>query len=62
MYTCYCSVVEFLSIKPLRQKHVVFNTILPAPTNYRESEGDGGEDGGDKEAGSDPVGLTDPRN
>ena len=39
-----------------------FNTLLPAPTNYRESEGDGGEDGGDKEAGSDPVGLTDPRN
>ena len=36
--------------------------LLPAPTNYRESEGNGGEDCGDKEAGADPVSLADPRN
>ena len=37
-------------------------TLLPAPTNYRESEGNGGEDGRDEEAGADPVSLADPRN
>ena len=38
------------------------NDLLPATADYREGQGYGGEGGGDKEAGANPVGLAEPRN